>query len=71
MSPPLGRSEEGLLPRGGTAPGAWGAFGTAGTTGDAAFVSPVANFYMTDPISRASKTMADCMASRTQLMAAE
>jgi NADH-quinone oxidoreductase subunit G len=53
------------------APGAWGNFGTAGTTSDAGFVSPVTNFYMTDPISRASKTMADCMASRTQLMAAE
>ncbi len=52
-------------------PGAWGDFGKAGTTADAPFVSPVANFYMTDPISRASKTMADCMASRTQLMAAE
>jgi NADH-quinone oxidoreductase subunit G len=53
------------------AAGAWGEFGTAGTTADAAFVLPIANFYMTDPISRASKTMADCMASRTQLMAAE
>ncbi len=53
------------------APGAWGAFGTAGTAGDAPFVSPIANFYMTDPISRASKTMAECMASRSQLMAAE
>jgi NADH-quinone oxidoreductase subunit G len=53
------------------APGAWGAFGTAGAVGDAPFASPIANFYMTDPISRASKTMADCMASRTQLMAAE
>ncbi len=53
------------------APGAWGSFGTAGTTNDAPFVSTVANFYMTDPISRASKTMAECMASRSQLMAAE
>jgi NADH-quinone oxidoreductase subunit G len=53
------------------APGAWGAFGTTGTTSDAPFVSTVANFYMTDPISRASKTMAECMASRSQLMAAE
>ena len=53
------------------APGAWGEFGKAGPTGDQPFVSPIANFYMTDPISRASKTMADCMASRTQLMAAE
>jgi NADH-quinone oxidoreductase subunit G len=39
--------------------------------GDAPFVSPITNFYMTDPVSRASKTMADCMASRTQLLAAE
>ena len=38
---------------------------------DAPFVSPIANFYMTDPISRASKTMADCIASRQHLMAAE
>jgi len=53
------------------APGAWGAFGTAGTAGDAPFVSPIANFYMTDPISRASRTMAECMASRQQLQAAE
>ncbi len=27
----------------------------------AAFVAPVANFYMTDPISRASETMAECV----------
>ena len=53
------------------APGAWGDFGKAGTTADAPFASLIANFYMTDPISRASRTMADCMASRTQLMAAE
>jgi NADH-quinone oxidoreductase subunit G len=53
------------------APGAWGEFGVAGATNDAPLVSPMANFYMTDPISRASKTMAECMASRTQLMAAE
>jgi len=51
--------------------GAWGNFGKAGAVSDAAFVSPIANFYMTDPISRASRTMADCMASRQQLMAAE
>jgi NADH-quinone oxidoreductase subunit G len=53
------------------APGAWGSFGKAGATTDAAFVSAVANFYMTCPISRASRTMADCMASRAHLMAAE
>jgi NADH-quinone oxidoreductase subunit G len=53
------------------AAGAWGPFGKAGPMGDAPFVSPIANFYMTDPISRVSKTMAECMASRTQLLAAE
>ena len=41
-----------------TAP--WGAFGTAGPMDPAPFRSPVANFYMTDPISRASVTMAAC-----------
>jgi NADH-quinone oxidoreductase subunit G len=53
------------------APGAWGEFGKAGSVTDAPFVSTIANFYMTDPISRASRTMADCMAVRTQSMAAE
>ncbi len=53
------------------AAGPWGAFGKAGTLSDAPFVSPIANFYMTCPISRASKTMAECMASRAHLMAAE
>jgi NADH-quinone oxidoreductase subunit G len=51
--------------------GAWGAFGKAGDVSDAPFVSPVANFYMTCPISRASRTMAECMATRAQAMAAE
>ena len=51
--------------------GAWGGFGEPGNLSDAPFVSPIANFYMTCPISRASKTMAECMASRAQLMAAE
>ncbi len=41
-------------------PAPWGAFGTAGSMSDAPFVNPVANFYMTDPISRASVTMARC-----------
>ena len=53
------------------APGAWGAFGAAGDMADAPFVSPIVNFYMTCPISRASKVMADCMASRAILQAAE
>jgi NADH-quinone oxidoreductase subunit G len=38
----------------------WGSFGTAGTLDDAPFVATVTNFYMTDPISRASETMAAC-----------
>lgn len=38
----------------------WSAFGGAGLVGDGHFVSPVVNFYMTDPISRASQTMAEC-----------
>jgi NADH-quinone oxidoreductase subunit G len=53
------------------AAGAWGMFGKTGALTDAPFVSPIANFYMTCPISRASRTMADCMASRAHLMAAE
>jgi NADH-quinone oxidoreductase subunit G len=53
------------------AAGGWGAFGKAGPTSDAAFASPITNYYMTCPISRASRTMAECMASRQQLLAAE
>ncbi|MBV8168225.1 MAG: molybdopterin-dependent oxidoreductase, partial [Alphaproteobacteria bacterium] len=41
-------------------PGAWGAFGEPGPTNPAPFASPIDNFYMTDPISRASETMAQC-----------
>ena len=51
--------------------GTWGAFGQPGNLSDAPFVSAIANFYMTCPISRSSRTMAECMASRAQLMAAE
>jgi NADH-quinone oxidoreductase subunit G len=53
------------------AAGAWGPFGAAGPLADAPFISQIANFYMTCPISRASKVMADCMASRAILQAAE
>jgi NADH-quinone oxidoreductase subunit G len=42
------------------APASWGPFGAAGAMGTAGFASPVRNFYMTDPISRASATMAEC-----------
>ena len=39
---------------------AWGEFGAAGTVESASFELPVENFYMTDPISRVSETMAKC-----------
>jgi NADH-quinone oxidoreductase subunit G len=42
---------------------AWGDFGQAGVIDSAPFQSPVTDYYITDPISRASETMADC--SRT------
>ena len=41
-------------------PASWDTFGTAGDMDPAPFVSPVTNYYMTDPISRASETMAEC-----------
>jgi NADH-quinone oxidoreductase subunit G len=40
----------------------WGEFGTPGAIDTAPFSPPIANFYMTDPISRASETMAECTA---------
>ena len=42
-------------------PPAWGAFGKAGPLSSEPFRSPISNFYMTDPISRASATMAKCI----------
>jgi NADH-quinone oxidoreductase subunit G len=51
--------------------GHWGSFGAPGKTSDQPFASPIKNFYMTCPISRSSRTMAECTASRAQLMAAE
>jgi len=41
-------------------PAAWGSFGTEGALADKPFAEAIENFYMTDPISRASKTMAEC-----------
>ncbi len=41
-------------------PAEWGSFGVAGQMSSAPFESPIDNFYMTDPISRASETMARC-----------
>ncbi|HSY85658.1 MAG TPA: NADH-quinone oxidoreductase subunit NuoG [Verrucomicrobiae bacterium] len=41
-------------------PAAWGPFGREGPVEATAFRTPITNFYMTDPISRASETMAKC-----------
>jgi NADH-quinone oxidoreductase subunit G len=41
---------------------AWGSFGAQGAVADRPFATTVRNFYMTDPISRASPTMARCTA---------
>jgi NADH-quinone oxidoreductase subunit G len=38
----------------------WKNFGTAGTISATGFDYPIKNYYMTDPISRASRTMAQC-----------
>ena len=40
----------------------WGDFGALGDMDSQPFESAVTNFYMTDPISRASATMAECAA---------
>ncbi|MBL8837143.1 MAG: NADH-quinone oxidoreductase subunit G [Alphaproteobacteria bacterium] len=45
------------------APVSWGAFGTSGPVQAAPFATLVSNYYMTDPISRASETMAKCTAT--------
>jgi NADH-quinone oxidoreductase subunit G len=41
---------------------AWGTFGAAGSVTDAPFASTVADFFLTNPIARASATMAECSA---------
>jgi NADH-quinone oxidoreductase subunit G len=41
-------------------PAEWGSFGESGPVEPAPFVYPIADFYRTDPISRASPTMAQC-----------
>jgi NADH-quinone oxidoreductase subunit G len=43
---------------------AWGTFGKAGAVDAATFVYPIADFFRTDAISRASPTMAECAAVR-------
>lgn len=44
-------------------PTEWGAFGEPGDLDATPFTSPIGNYYMTDPISRASETMAACTAN--------
>ncbi len=41
-------------------PATWAEFGQPGNIDAAPFAMPITNFYMTDPISRASETMAQC-----------
>jgi NADH-quinone oxidoreductase subunit G len=41
-------------------PAAWGDFGIEGPMASTPFVYPIADFYRTDPIGRASPTMAEC-----------
>ena len=43
-------------------PAAWGPFGEDGPVAATPFAYPIADFYRTDPISRASATMAECSA---------
>jgi NADH-quinone oxidoreductase subunit G len=45
---------------GAVAPAKWDGFGTSGAVSARAFHLPISNYYMTDPISRASETMAKC-----------
>src|SRR5262249_6818300 len=51
--PSFGRIDE-------VVPAEWGAFGESGPVDPAPFHYPVADFYRTDPISRASPTMTKC-----------
>jgi len=45
-------------------PATWEEFGADGTPSELGFAPAIANYYMTDPISRASKTMAECTARK-------
>jgi NADH-quinone oxidoreductase subunit G len=53
------------------APASWGSFGAEGTIDAVPFVYPITDFYRTDPISRASPTMAACVAAIEARAAAE
>ncbi len=56
----MGRANPVFDTQGGVVAAQWGGAAPAGGIDDAPFASPVANYYMTDPISRASETMAVC-----------
>jgi NADH-quinone oxidoreductase subunit G len=69
LNPVFGRLD--ILPRFGISDTS-GPAGDAGALGDAPFVPAVANYYQTDPISRASRTMAECTETiRPMAVAAE
>ena len=53
LCPHLGSSDQ-------VVPAPWQAFGVEGPIDPAPFAPPIRNYYMTDPISRASETMAQC-----------
>jgi NADH-quinone oxidoreductase subunit G len=57
----LGEVAPGFRALGQVEPAAFGSFGTPGPLGAEPFKNPIANYYMTDPISRASETMAKCV----------
>ncbi len=44
-------------------PASWASFGADGVPSAEPLTTPIDNYYMTDPISRASKTMAECTAT--------
>ncbi|MBI1329490.1 MAG: NADH-quinone oxidoreductase subunit G [Alphaproteobacteria bacterium] len=68
-------AEEGTAPaRPGADPAVWSAIGEAGAIDSAPLASGMRDFYMTNPIARASKTMAECsriFVSGSAKMAAE
>ncbi len=47
-------------------PAPWGSFGSSGAVEAAPFAYPIADFYRTDAISRASPTMAECAAVKAE-----
>ncbi|MBI1276111.1 NADH-quinone oxidoreductase subunit G [bacterium] len=67
----LGEQYPHLLELDAIRPVKWQAFGGKGAIGNAPFAQVIENFHMTDPISRASKTMAECTRALQQLSSKE